>query len=91
MSNDGDRILTIHLTEDERNALMKPAPGDGGFENLIRALQDMIEASELRVSRRHAERLVSYTENYGPGGWQKRCASVTEKVKAELAKIDAAE
>jgi hypothetical protein len=63
--------LMVQLAADEAAGLRGLAPGEGGFENLIRKLKENLSRENvLTLSGEDVERIVSYSLDYGSGGWQ---------------------
>lgn len=68
----------VKLNEDESERLMRPVVGEGGFQSLLRALQDNFDPSTgfLILDENQIERIVRYTNEYGWGGFEGRIDGV---------------
>ncbi|MEP7303886.1 MAG: hypothetical protein ABJA98_00075 [Acidobacteriota bacterium] len=64
--------MSIDLTPTEVMTLRKPIRGRGGFQSLLRKLQDQLDDRHLAVSAADMERLRRYSAAYGGGGFQGR-------------------
>jgi hypothetical protein len=63
----------VQLTADDVAALKRRVEGDGGFQRLLRELQDLRIDGHLYIpSEAIAERIIRYAYEYGSGGWQGR-------------------
>ena len=60
------------------NLLEKPANGQGGFQNLIRRLQDGYtkESGIVEMTHQDHDRIIKAIDSYGQGGWQDRLLKV---------------
>lgn len=68
--------VSIALTHAETAALQKPIRGRGGFQSLLRRLQNQLNGRHLDVSIADLERLRRYSAAYGGGGFQRRTVGV---------------
>ena len=77
---------TFTLNTTEKAELDTIAVGDGGFQTLIRRLQDSLNpgTGEIHVSTEDVARLRAYCNNYGAGGWQARLKRAFSRVIEEL-------
>jgi hypothetical protein len=66
--------VPLDLTTADATTLMKPIRGRGGFQNLLRKLQQQLGDPQLEVSPTDRERLSRYATAYGGGGFQQRIA-----------------
>jgi hypothetical protein len=69
---DMGKLVSIDLTPREATILRKPIRGRGGFENLLRKLQQQLEDRRLDVCPADVERRRRYSAAYGRGGFQRR-------------------
>ncbi len=71
-----DRIVTVHLNEDEYAALQGQDPetrGGGGFQALLVGLQERVtQDRRLDLNLTDRERIARYAHDYKSGGWQGR-------------------
>ena len=80
-------ILVVPITQEDREFILKPNQGTGGFQRLLGRLQQGVRGHVLTVTRYDAERVVKYAEGYGEGGYQERLRSLAGVVKAELERV----
>jgi hypothetical protein len=68
----------IELTPDEAKILCRPVNGDGGFQSLLRGLQQKLDTKTgvLMVSDVQFERIIRYTSQYGWGGFEGRLEAI---------------
>jgi predicted DNA-binding transcriptional regulator YafY len=65
------KTRNIQLSEDIAKRIASFAPkGDGGFQRLIRMLQENLVKSSLSLTEEQVQRVVRYAEKYGKGGYQ---------------------
>ena len=64
--------VSMALTTTEATTLRKPIRGHGGFQSLLKKLQDQFDGRHLKVSAADMERLRRYSAAYGGGGFQRR-------------------
>lgn len=75
--------VTVPLTEDAVGVLNRPVVGQGGFQNLLRDLQDQLgTGSQLVLTPDLIERIVRYVQGYGQGGFQGRLDTVLAELQA---------
>lgn len=79
--------IVITLTQDELDALQRPVSGQGGFQSLLRRLQNQIAGNTLVLNDTDGERLVRYGEKYGQEGFQGRLKRVVQQVQEQLGKV----
>lgn len=80
----------VEMTEEERNVLLRPVVGQGGMQNLLRAVQRGVFHNRLRLSWTTARKLVAYSGwNAGNGGWQGRLLRVRDELAKQIAAEDA--
>lgn len=69
--------VTIELPDDALEALRRPVVGQGGFQSLLRELQDRVgTGSVLTLTPDLIARIVRYVQDYGQGGFQGRLDTV---------------
>lgn len=74
--------LVIKLTADDKDQLMKPVVGEGGWQSLIRQLKEQISSDNtLSINQRQLERIIRYSQLYGEGGWQERLEVVLNELR----------
>ncbi|MHB8560815.1 MAG: hypothetical protein ACYDAP_06585 [Thermoplasmataceae archaeon] len=65
--------LIIKLTPEDKEKLMRPVTGEGGWQSLARQLKRQIRDDDsLIIDQRQLERIIRYSQSYGEGGWQER-------------------
>lgn len=66
--------MRIQLNADEFERIMRPVHGQGGFQNLLRDMQNGTDPNTrvLEISDANLERVVRYFFQYGEGGFQGR-------------------
>lgn len=86
-----ERLIRVPLTKADREILSKDVRGQGGYQSLLRRLQNSIYDSELVLTTEDAERLIRSAASYGEGGFQRRLRAIMEKVRQALARVVDAE
>ncbi len=76
--------IVIDLPPDELEYLRRPVAGQGGFQSLLRRLQNQIAVNQLVLSHSDAERLLRYATQYGPGGFQDRLRHTVDEIRKKL-------
>jgi hypothetical protein len=73
-----DRI--VQLTQEQADILRRPVKGEGGFQSLLRGLQQNLNrrTNVLTVTEEQFERIIRYTSQYGWGGFEGRLEAVRE-------------
>lgn len=71
--------MRIVLTVGQRDALMLPVSGQGGWQSLLHKLQRQVSGTSLTLEPRDVSRLDRYVTKYGQGGWQNRLAFWTDR------------
>jgi hypothetical protein len=66
--------MKIQLTKPQRDHLMRPVVGVGGWQSLIRKLQAQTRGNVLTLTLHDGHKLLRYTLTYGRGGWQAQLA-----------------
>ena len=64
----------FRLSSSELGALLRPVIGEGGFQILLRKLQQQVDPRTriLRIASDDHEKMIRYKAEYGPGGFQGR-------------------
>lgn len=79
--------MTIHIGAKGKALLMRPVRGEGGWNSLLRTLQDKIgRAGRLDLTPDEILRVRGYAEHHGVGGFQSRLAPVLEALRRVEAK-----
>ncbi len=74
--------LIIKLTAVDKDRLMKPVVGEGGWQSLMRQLKKQIRPDNtLSINQMQLERIIRYSQLYGEGGWQERLEVVLNELK----------
>ena len=74
--------LVIKLTAVEKERLMKPVVGEGGWQSLMRQLKEQIGPDNtLSINQMQLERIIRYSQLYGVGGWQGRLEVILNELK----------
>ncbi len=77
-------MYEVMLSSDDMAALARAVKGEGGFQDLLRLLQERRQNSTLRVSHHEAERIVRYAGDYGPGGWEDRLRRIAAELQRQM-------
>jgi len=66
--------MKIPLSKEAREQLLRPVRGSGGFQSLLRRLQNGLDSDTgvLEISESDMEKCIRYTADYGEGGFQDR-------------------
>jgi len=72
--------IIIDLSDESINKLLRPISGSGGWQSLLRHLQQNLRGNELILNINDIERIVRYANNYGQGGFEDRLLPVIEEV-----------
>jgi hypothetical protein len=65
--------MRVVLSDADRERLMRPVNGSGGFQSLLRSLQPLLKSDgTLTLDATMTERVVRYSTKYGSGGFQGR-------------------
>lgn len=76
-------MITVRfsLGVDAAEALARPVVGQGGFQSLLRQLQELAdEHHELTLTPELISKIVRYVQDYGRGGFQGRLDTVLEEL-----------
>jgi len=71
--------MRVELTSAERDRLLAPATGEGGWQDLIRKLQQQVVENTITLDESDIARIARY--NVGQGGWQDRIAPLAEAIR----------
>ncbi len=69
--------MKIQLSKETSQKLLRPVKGSGGFQSLLRRLQESLdkETDVLNICESDMEKYFRYTSDYGQGGFQDRLRS----------------
>lgn len=70
--------IVIELTPDQVAFLQQPLRGQGGYQSLLKRLQNNICGNLLKLTRSDCEKVVRYATKYGEGGFQTRLRSIVQ-------------
>jgi hypothetical protein len=73
--------VTIQLIGAEAEALRRPIHGQGGFQGLLRSLQDKLDGTKLSLRLTDIRQINRYVGSYGPGGFQERLTGVLQGLR----------
>ena len=73
--------IRLDLSPEAVAALRRPVNGEGGFQNLLRALQRQLKGSQLSLTPDLIEKIARYVDRYGRGGFQGRLDTVLAQLK----------
>lgn len=65
--------MIYQLNENQFNKIMQSQSGDGGYQSLIRALQNKVNKQikyTIELSDEDIEKIKRYKVKYGNGGWE---------------------
>lgn len=70
--------MLVKLNQNQKNELLKPNTGSGGFQSLMKTLQSKLDpaSNELRLDKDLLEQILRYAYDYSDGGWQKRLENI---------------
>ena len=73
--------MRMQLNEEEFERFSRPVRGHGGFQTLLRNIQNGIDPDTqvLDISEGDLERLIRYSFNYGDGGFQGRTKPTAQR------------
>lgn len=78
--------MTVRLDRRAQGLLTRPVRGEGGWNNLLRALQRNLSPNgEMTLEQEDIRRIRSYAEHHGVGGFQSRLAPVLEAIRRKVA------
>jgi hypothetical protein len=64
--------MSIVLSAEELELLMRPVRGKGGWQSLLRKLQRQVSGATLVLDHSDVAKVCRYRDKYGSGGWQGR-------------------
>ncbi len=73
--------LEVTLLASEKQAVTDPVNGEGGFQNLLRGLQDRLDGNTLILHPIEVERIHRYADEYGQGGFQDRFTLIAAAIR----------
>lgn len=73
--------IRLDLGPEAVAALRRQVNGEGGFQNLLRALQRQLTENELVLTPDLIEKIARYVDRYGKGGFQGRLDAVLIDLK----------
>jgi hypothetical protein len=79
--------VVVRLESEDLEYLSRPVRGQGGFQSLLRKIQQQITGQTLALSIADAERLVRYSRDYGGGGFETRLKRVLSQVREQLGHV----
>ncbi len=70
--------MLVRLNEEQKNELLKPNEGNGGFQTLMNTLQDKLDPTnnELNLDKDLIKKILRYAYDYKNGGWQQRLENI---------------
>ena len=68
--------MKIQLSGDDLEQLMRPVRGQGGWQLLVRRLQQQVDGNLVELSEHDQQSILHYLLSYGTGGWQDRIAGI---------------
>ncbi len=71
--------ILIPLTDAQRDRLLLPVQGSGGWQSLLRKLQKRIQDSHVELTTEDVGRILRYAQDYGQGGFQNRLDGVVKQ------------
>lgn len=74
--------LRFALTPATVDALNRPVVGQGGFQGLLRQVQDLLSGNELTLTPELVGKIVRYVQDYGQGGFQGRLDLILHELKS---------
>jgi hypothetical protein len=69
-------MLTIKLSEKQIQTLFEPINGRGGFQNLIKTLQNKVHGNQITLNSKDIKRIQEYANKYGYGGYETRLKNI---------------
>jgi death on curing protein len=74
--------LTLHLNAHEQSLLMRPVRGIGGWNSLLRSLQEKLNSNgRMELNPVEILRIRNYSEHHGAGGFQSRLQPVLDAIR----------
>ena len=71
-----DVRISIPLTPNEIEKLMRPIRGQGGFQTFLQNIQGQLQEGSLRLGLEDVRKIIRYRSKYGGGGFQDRLGAV---------------
>ena len=69
--------MVIVLSSSEKQRLMEPVNGEGGFQSLLRGLQQKLQADgHLNLSVDDLEKIPRYARKYKQGGYEDKLKAI---------------
>ena len=72
--------IIIELTDSALELISRPVKGSGGWQSLLRKLQQNVSGNELTLSTEDIVRIIRYSLNYGQGGYEDRLRPVVDEI-----------
>lgn len=73
--------IVVPLLPAQCELIMRPVEGSGGFQDLLRHIQDATAEDSLILRLSEVERIVTYVNEYGQGGFQERPEVVLDAIR----------
>lgn len=77
-----DTVISFELTNEELEKLNMPVNGIGGWQTLLRELQNFVKGNKIEINQNLKEKILKY--GVQKGGFQYRILPIVEKLKDEL-------
>lgn len=79
------QAVEILLDDDFVERINRPVNGQGGFQDLLRLLQNGLSGNTLIIdSEEVAERILRYADQYGEGGFENRLRGIADQIRSGL-------
>jgi hypothetical protein len=72
--------IIVELSKESLAVLQKQVNGTGGWQDLLRKIQQNINGNELILSVEDVARIIRYSIKYGEGGFENRLFPVTNEI-----------
>lgn len=79
--------ITVPLSEQAKELFRRPVTGEGGFQSLLRKLQQQVSPDGLVLYLADVEQVARYAREYGSGGFQQRLGPLIEEIRTVLAAL----
>jgi len=73
--------IIIELDDDAVSLLQREINGQGGWQSLLKQMQDNLKGNQLTLMVGDISKIVSYTTNYGQGGFEDRLRPIISEVR----------
>ena len=73
--------MEVILDQQAMDLLMKKVNGTGGHQSLLRRLQEQLTGTKLKYDEEDFEKIKSYADDYGKGGFQDRFKAVLKCIE----------